>query len=58
MKCYKFIYSDRGSGKVLLEGIVTGHSKRDCMKKAHNVAMKKGLKPLLNDNKFYITMLK
>lgn len=58
MKSYKFVYSDRGSEKILLEGIVTGYSKRDCMKKAHNMAMKKGLKPLINDNKFYIAMLK
>ena len=29
----------------------------DCKKKAHNEAMRKGLKPMLDDNiKFYITV--
>lgn len=58
MKNYRFIYSNRETGEVLLEGVVTGTTKNDCKKKAHNEAMRKGLKPMLNDNiKFYITAL-
>lgn len=59
MKSYRFIYSNKKTGEILLEGIVTGLTKRDCYKKAHNDALKKGLKPFLNDNiKFYIIALK
>ena len=57
MKSYKFTYSNRDTGEVLLEGVVTGYTKSDCKKKAHNEAMRKGIKPMQDDNiKFYITV--
>ena len=57
IKSYKFTYSNRETGEVLLEGVVAGYTKSDCKKKAHNEAMRKGLKPMLDDNiKFYITV--
>lgn len=53
---YKYTYSNRGTGEILLEGIVTGGNKSDCKKIAHNEAMKAGLKPMLDPEiKFYIT---
>ena len=56
MRNYRFIYSNRETGEVLLEGVVAGYTKSDCKKKAHNAAMRAGLKPMLDDNiKFYIT---
>lgn len=39
MKSYKFTYSNRETGEILLEGVVTGYTKSDCKKKAHNEAM-------------------
>ena len=57
MKSYKYTYSNRDTGEVLLEGVVTGYTKSDCKKKAHNEAMRKGLKQMQYDNiKFYITV--
>ena len=57
MRNYRFIYSNRETGDVLLEGVVAGYTKSDCKKKAHNEAMRKGLKPMLDDNiKFCITV--
>ena len=57
MKSYKFTYFNRETGEVLLDGVVAGYTKSDCKKKAHNEAMRKGLKPMLDDNiKFYITV--
>ena len=57
MNNYKFIYSNRETGEVLLEGIVKGYTKNDCKKKAHNIAMRNGLKPMLDDSiKCYITV--
>ena len=56
MNNYKFIYSNRETGEVLLEGVVEGYTKNDCKKKAHNLAMRNGLRPLLDEKiKFYIT---
>lgn len=57
MRNYRFIYSNKETGEVLLEGVVAGYTKSDCKKKAHNVAMRNGLKPMLDDNiKFYISV--
>ena len=57
MKSYKFTYSNRETGEILLEGVVTGYTKSDCKKKADNEAMRNGLKPMLDDNiKFFITV--
>ena len=57
MSNYRFIYSNRETGEALLEGVVAGYTKSDCKKKAHNEAMRKGLKPMLDDNiKFCITV--
>ena len=53
---FKFAYSERNTGKILLEGIVTGYNKTDCKNSATIAAWKAGIKPMTDDNiKFYIT---
>lgn len=53
---YRFVYSRRDTGEVLLEGVVTGGSKSDCRGMAHTKALQAGIKPFLDDNiKLYMT---
>lgn len=52
---YKFEYSRRDTGEVIISGIVTGGNKTDCRKAAYNKALDAGLHPLSDDNiKFFI----
>ena len=51
--------SDKAAKRVVeeLEENASRYTKSDCKKKAHNEAMRKGLKPILDDNiKFCITV--
>ena len=52
---YYFQFSDRESGKILLEGTVTGGNKQDCINHANSKAREAGLKPYADENlKLYI----
>lgn len=47
---YKYVFSRRDTGEVLLEGTVTGGSKSDCRNAANRAAMDAGLHPATDDN--------
>ena len=47
---YHYIFSDRESGEVLLEGDVTGGNKRDCQNAAIREGRDAGIKYYSNDN--------
>lgn len=47
---YRYIFSRRDTGEVLLEGTVTGGNKTDCRKAANLAAMDAGLHPATDDN--------
>lgn len=47
---YKYTFSRRDTGEVLLEGVVTGGSKQDCRNAANEIARNAGYKPFADDN--------
>lgn len=47
---YKYVFSRRDTGEILLEGVVTGGGKQDCVNVANENARKAGLKPFADDN--------
>lgn len=47
---YRYVFSRRDTGEILLEGTVTGGSKSDCRNAANRAAMDSGLHPATDDN--------